>query len=85
MKRLSLSGVNSLNEQVKLNKHVVKFITDDNYMSITMLNFLNLELVTPKGTYNLQRNPKLNIYQGNCNGHKVHVSLKKIVGEIRYW
>ena len=40
---------------------------------------------TPKGSYNLSKYPTLNIFTGVCNGTKVHVSLKKVVGELRTW
>ena len=33
----------------------------------------------------LPKHKTLNIYTGICNGIKVHVSLKKMVGELRYW
>lgn len=42
-------------------------------------------LKTLNGYYKLNKHPTMNIYTGACKGHSVHVSLKKIVGELRYW
>jgi len=44
-----------------------------------------IHLHTKKDSYQLAKHSQLNIYMGVCNGHKVHVSLKKVVGELRYW
>ena len=44
-----------------------------------------ISLHTAKGNYELEKHPTLNYYHGVCNGVKVQVSLKKIVGELRYW
>ena len=40
---------------------------------------------TPRGTYHLKFNKGAGIYTGEAKGLKVHVSLKKIVGELIYW
>lgn len=40
---------------------------------------------TPRGTYHLRFNTASGIFMGEVNGVKVHVSLKKIVGELIYW
>jgi hypothetical protein len=36
-------------------------------------------------TYVLEKHPSLNIYVGECNGIKVHVALKQMVGKVIYW
>lgn len=35
--------------------------------------------------YDLYKHPSQNYYKGECNGHKVHVSLKALVGKLIYW
>ena len=44
-------------------------------------------VITPKqpGGYPLDKHPTQNYYYGVCNGIKVQISLKKIVGELRAW
>lgn len=84
MKSITLVGVNTLGEQVKLAKDVVSFTDAKNYFKVT-LNVSSVTVTTPKGVYQLEKHPTLNIYQGKCAGVKTHVSLKKVVGEIRYW
>lgn len=44
-----------------------------------------LFLTTPKGKYELKFNAGAGIWQCTANGRKLHVSLKKVVGELRYW
>ena len=42
-------------------------------------------LSTKENLYVLKKHDSLNIYKGVCNGVKVQVSLKKIVGKLIYW
>ena len=86
MKRFDLIGVDVTGQPVKLNKDVSEFIGHNNYFHIQP-SYDNsfVTLITPKGSYTLKKHQSLNLFQGNCEGHKVHVSLKKIVGEIRFW
>ena len=44
-----------------------------------------VKLITKNGEYILNKHPTQNYFLGECRGYKVHVSLKKIVGEIRHW
>lgn len=44
-----------------------------------------ITLITKRDRYELPKHPTLNIYCGECNGTKVHVSLKKLVGKLIYW
>ena len=46
---------------------------------------VSVNVTTERGSYELLKHPTLNIYVGECMGYKVHVSLKKEVGELRYW
>jgi hypothetical protein len=85
MKRVSLLGTNALGQTVQYGHEVAQFIDADKYFSIKPPVNGVVTLVTPKGSYALKAHGKLNIFSGICNGHKVHLSLKKIVGEIRFW
>ena len=42
-------------------------------------------LHTAKGRYDLVKHEQLNIYRGEFNGCKVHVTIKCIVGKLIYW
>lgn len=84
MKSITLVGVNTLGEPVKLAKEVVSFTDAKNYFKVT-LDVSSVTITTPKGVYTLEKHPTMNIYQGKCGDTKTHVSLKKIVGELRYW
>lgn len=44
-----------------------------------------VKLRTKKGSYMLKKHDQLNIYTGECNGIKVHVVLKKMVGTVIFW
>ena len=90
MRRIALVGVNALGESVKYGNEVVKFTDAKNYFSVTVNIddngiYAACQVVTPKDTYILLKHSTQNSYHGVCNGRRVHVSLKKIVGEIRYW
>ncbi len=84
MKKFRLQGINALGEVVKYAADVVKFTDDKYYFSVCYVGD-GLKLVTPKGTYALKPHATLNIFQGSFNGHKVQVSLQKVVGWIGYW
>ena len=45
----------------------------------------HVEITTSKGVYKLPKHPSQNIYIGKCGAAKVHVSLKKVVGTVRWW
>jgi len=42
-------------------------------------------VIGKKGSYPLHKHKSQNIYSGTCNGFKVHVTLKKMVGTLRTW
>lgn len=84
MKAIVLNAVNAIGEPVKLAKDAVSFTDARNYFRV-VINESSVTVTTPKGVYKLEKHPTLNIYMGVCAGVKTHVSLKKIVGEIRYW
>jgi hypothetical protein len=90
MKRAQLLGVNTLSEPVKFGADVVAFVSSDNYFKITPDRnpegvIFAVKVTTPKGSYVLTKHPTLNVYAGICGRTKVHISLKKIIGEVRYW
>lgn len=84
MKSFKLSGVNAIGNTVKLSKDVVAFTGNADYFRVVR-NKGSVKVITPKGCYNLVKHPTLGIYTGKCGSTKVHVSLKKVVGELRYW
>jgi hypothetical protein len=85
MKSYKLAGVDVLNRPVNLAKDVSYFTNSSNYFKVFIKSSSTVEVVTPKGVYVLAKHPTLNIYSGKCADHKVHVSLKKIVGKVIYW
>lgn len=44
-----------------------------------------VNLCTAKGSYILHKHPVHNLYMGECNGVKVHVTLKVLVGKVIFW
>jgi hypothetical protein len=85
MKRIDLRGVDALGNVVPVKSAVVEYTDFDRYFSVRGVTGLSLTLVTPKGSYQLNKHRTMGIYLGVCGGHKVHVSIKKTIGEIRYW
>lgn len=85
MTKITIAGVNALNEPVKLAADVHRFTDEKNRVSVTIIDATSVKLVTAKGVHTLTKHPTLNIYQGVCAGHKTHIILKKIVGQLIYW
>lgn len=86
MRSIALTGVNALGIPARLAKDVLNFIDEKAYFFVTReANPNRLKLVTPKGSYFLKKHSVQNIWMGNCAGRKVHVSLKKVTGELRFW
>ncbi len=85
MKQFKLQGVNALGEAVKLSADVLHFTDPEGNFEITHDAPGTIKLVTVKGTYILKRHPSQNVFMGELNGHKVHVTLKKVVGQLTYW
>lgn len=65
--------------------NVTHFMNAKKSMKVERIDGDRVKVSTNKDFYILDRHEKLNIYMGEANGHKVHVSLKKLVGELRYW
>lgn len=84
MKRYKLTAVDAIGRPARIADDVIAFESEDGYFRI-IKRMGEIQIITPKASYVLKRHTQLNIYQGTCGGHKVHVSLKKIVGELRYW
>ena len=85
MKYYTLTGITATHQSARIAREVIGFIGHNEYFHIHAVSKDSLQLSTPKGSYTLLKHPTLNIYQGTCNGRKVRVSLKKIVGELRFW
>jgi len=68
---------------------VVAFVDrlkDPYFMVAQVKDERRLVLTTPKGVYHVGKSLTVkNLYQGQANGHKVHISLKKLVGKVIYW
>lgn len=84
-----LVGVDVLGNEVKLSKDVVAFTGHNDHFRVTRTDDERfIRLVTPNGTYPLQKHKFLNIYQGTWgedNKRKMHIILKKVVGELIIW
>jgi len=85
MKQFKLQGVNALGEAVKLSADVLHFVDPEGNFEVSHDAPETIRLVTTKGSYILKHHPSLNVFMGELNGHKVHVSLKKVVGQLTYW
>ena len=85
MERISLVGLDIDGKPARISKNVVHFNNVQDTLSICNRTDKFCELHTQKAMYKLIKHAKLNIYTSTCNGHKVQVSLKKVVGELRYW
>lgn len=87
MRRIALTGVNAIGKLAHTANEVSEFVDEKDYFSISYTSGTEnvIKLATPKGVYLLKRNRAAGIFQGVCAGKKVHVSLKKIVGEVRFW
>jgi len=44
-----------------------------------------IKLSTQHGVYRLDKHPSQNMYTGECQGVKVHIMLKPMVGEMIFW
>ena len=42
-------------------------------------------LATPKGQYKIPFNEMLQLFKGEANGIKIHITLKPISGKLIYW
>ena len=79
-----LIGYRANHTPTLLGKEVFCFATLDKKMVVSRRDE-DLVLVTKKGRYTLKKHASLNLYQGQCDGIKVHVSLKKIIGKLVAW
>ena len=86
MKRFKLVGLKTDGTVAQYGNEVHHFTNDTSYFKASVIaDGKLLELITPKGTYTLEKHTTANRYQGICNGRKVHVTLKKVVGQVLYW
>jgi hypothetical protein len=69
-------------------KEVVMFVSRDRKYKVSYAvshNKDSLFLETPNDNYILGKHYMHNYYWGECKGIKVHVTLKKVIGEIQHW
>lgn len=64
---------------------VLYFRNNENTVHITVHNGSYAIMSTNKGVYTLIKHPTLGIYQGECNGIKVHLTHKAWVGKLIFW
>jgi len=84
MNRRKVVGYKKDGSPARIQSEVAYFSDEKGYFKITNTR-KGIRLVTPKGVYLFKKHQSLNIHQATCGGHKTHISLKKIVGEIRWW
>lgn len=60
------------------------FIDDRQKVSVIQLDEQTIELKTLKGVYRLRKHPSLNYFVSVCNETRVQVTLKKMVGVVRF-
>jgi len=64
----------------------VSMVSDDQYFGIKQTEGgTGWTLVTPKGSYVLTKNSTQNYWQVTVMGHKIQVSIKKMLANLRYW
>lgn len=90
MRTYKLTAVNAMNEAVKLAKDCVALTGHADYFRVVRESPEQLKLITGKGTYLLTKHTALNLYQGiwkdsSNRPRKMHITLKKIVGELHIW
>lgn len=91
MRTLDLVGILADGKEAKTSDaaNVVHFADKQGHVQITkMMDSDNpdyIKMVTSTGIYRLPKHATLNYYHGVCNGVKVQVHLKKVVGTVRYW
>ena len=69
-------------------REVVRFQSADRSYKVSYAVSHNknaLLLETPNDNYILGKHYMHNFYLGECKGIKVHVTLKKVIGEIQHW
>jgi len=65
-------------------QYEIAFVADG-YRVFSNYTDQTVTLITPKDTYSVPKHPTLNMYADTLNGIKVHITLKKLVGQIIYW
>lgn len=64
---------------------VVAFVNVNSKIKVQVIDKYEALLITKKDDYLLVIGNVKNLYQGTCNGVKVHFSKKKIVATLTYW
>lgn len=89
---VKLSGVDHYGKPVRsdncslLESFVGSTPKHEDYFTVTHTeDGLSVLLDTPKGSYELHKEPNQNYYSGKIDGIAVHITLKKMVGKLIYW
>lgn len=85
-----LTGVNAIGEPSRITAEVVALTGHNDYFRVVRESADTLRLVTGKSNYLLKKHTALNLYQGiwkdsSNRPRKMHITLKKIVGELHIW
>jgi len=60
------------------------FRSENNLVSIRQ-SLDGLIVITPNGQFEMEKHPSQNYYHAVNAGYKIQCTLKKVVGEMRYW
>jgi len=86
MEKYTLVGKTALDQTARINAEVVKFTGHNDYFHVTLSeDGKSVTVITGKGCYYIRKHPTLNVFTGYCNGVRTEITLKKIVGELRFW
>lgn len=67
-------------------EHRINFSNKAKFVTVTEFEDDSaVELHTKHDVYIVPKHPSLNAYIGVCNGYKVRITLKKMVGTLSYW
>ena len=86
MKSIPLIGMKNKSDAARIGAEVKGFLDADRKVAVTVSSdSKSVVLKTTKGSYTLHKSLVTNRYQGSCNGHRVHLCLKKVSGKLVYW
>lgn len=88
MKRVTLHAIDIFSKPITTTncQDTVSMVSDDQYYEIKSIEGgTGWLLVTPKGEYVLHKHPVLNYWHTTCKGHKVQVTIRKMVAHLRWW
>lgn len=88
LKRIKLYGY--LEDHTRAKTHEAKLVAyfsdaERKQIKVAIIDKETIAVATRRGQSRLKKHKSLNYYLDVINGIKVQVSLKKLVGEVRYW